>query len=137
MKPVRHLNEDQQTLLSVLAIIDEAELIGILRALRHDPQRNEVIDLANTELDRGTSLMDMLAHGPLHALLANNPLQMRARILRSGRISIDIGTRGEECGMGNWTFAVDGAGQVHGVECNGTWNEFHRGHPFSTSIFLS
>jgi hypothetical protein len=137
MKNVGHLNSYQQTLLSVLAILDEAEVIGVFRALRHAPDRNEVIDLANEELDKGRSLFEMLASGPLYTLLANNHLQMRACILRNGRISIDIGTGGEECGMGTWTFAVDGAGQIHDIESNGTWNEFHRGHPFNTSIYLS
>ena len=65
MRDLKHVNAYQQLLLSALALVHEADLIAIFRALRKHPNRGKCIDLVNAELDKGISLMAALAEPSL------------------------------------------------------------------------
>ena len=112
------MNEYQQLLLSALALVDEADLVAILRAARKHPKRNHCIDLVNAELDKGVNLWSAFADpSPLNTLFENDWPELRVSFCMEQRtISMEFGTNGPPSDILCWQAHMGATGVVKKLE---------------------
>lgn len=96
MRKLPFMNSYQQLLYSALVLVDEVDLVAILRAAATHPERDRCIELVNAELDRGTSLWDAFAApGPLLDLFEDDMPELRVRVIEERQtIEVDFGAQG-------------------------------------------
>lgn len=114
MRKLPPMNDFQQPLYSALALVDEADLVAILRAATIHPERDRCIELVNAELDKGISLWDAFAApGPLLDLFENDCPEFRVRVLEKHQvIELDFGTNGRKGGVVCWVARMGDSGVV-------------------------
>ena len=114
MRDLAPMNEYQQLLYSALALVDEADLLAILRAAGKHPERNSCIELVNAELDKGITLWDIFAApSPLHVLFTNDRPEFRVSVDLDGQtILLDFGTYGPPSDLLVWEARMGATGVV-------------------------
>lgn len=114
MRKLPPMNDIQQLLYGALALVDEADLVAILRAAAKHPECNRCIELVNAELDKGTSLWDAFAApSPLHALLSDTWPEFRVRVNEERQIiELEFGTNGPVSELVCWVARMGDSGVV-------------------------
>ncbi len=112
------MNEYQQLLLSALALVDEADLVAILRVAGQHPLRNSCIDRVNEDLDKGLSLWEAFADGSsLCALFENDCMELRVRInMARHSIDLDFGINSRPSDILGWVARMGPSGVVEKLE---------------------
>ncbi|MEO7079933.1 MAG: hypothetical protein ABIY71_00350, partial [Flavobacteriales bacterium] len=118
MRNLPPMNEYQQLLYSALALVDEADLVAILRVAGQHPLRNSCIDRVNEDLDKGLPLWDSFAEGSsLYALFENDCMEFRVRIHTDQRsIDLDLGINSRPSDILCWTARMGPTGVVEKLE---------------------
>ncbi len=114
MRKLPPMNEYQQLLYCALALVEEADLVAILRAARKHPERNRCIDIANAELDKGIRLWDTFAApSRLHTLFTTAWPEFRVLVDTERRsIHLDFGTNGSPSDIRSWDVQMGATGVV-------------------------
>ena len=114
MRKLPPMNDYQQLLYGALALVDEADLVAILRAAAKHPECNQCIELVNDELDKGLSLWDAFAEpSALHALLSNTWPEFRVRVNEERQIiELEFGTNGPTSDLVCWVARMGDSGVV-------------------------
>lgn len=119
MRDLSKYNQYQHLILSALALVHEEDLVAILRAARHRPERNRCIDVVNAELDKGLSLMETFAdHGPLSVMFDNDFPEFRVGVWGEDGMSVDLdfGLTGRPSSIMTWSARMSGTGVVAEME---------------------
>lgn len=118
MRNLPPMTEYQQLLYSALALVDEADLVAILRVAGQHPMRNSCIERLNEDLDKGLSLWDAFADGSsFYDLFANHSMEFRVRInMAQHRIELDLGINSRPSDILCWTARMGPTGVVEKLE---------------------
>lgn len=118
MRNLPLMNEYQQLLYSALALVEEADLVAILRVAGQHPDRNRCIDLVNAELDKGLPLWDTFAEGSSLCDHFNIEIpEFRVRIDMENRsIDLDFGTHGQTSDLLSWKAYMGPTGVVEKLD---------------------
>ena len=132
MRRTSILDQSQQLIFCALALIEEHDLVAMLRALRDHPDRNTTIDLLNQALDQGLAVMDLTDdHGPMRPLMMEGGLVLQVILLRNRMVWLTIGSSGPQGEASDWRFTFDDLDQVVKVEFEGSHNIWLLGHYFN------
>jgi hypothetical protein len=120
------LNYEQQVIWKALSLVEESELVGMLRALRHHPDRNLTIDRINEALDQGLDLLGIFHddYKGLHDLQYDGGLQLDVELGIEGLVFLSIGYDGPKGGVSVFNFTIDADGRIAKVEFEDSHNEF-------------
>ncbi len=116
------MTECQQRLFCAMALLEESDLKTFFRVVRYDIDSIPEVEVVNTELDRGVSLMDIFGPlGPLQESLNGRTLVLEAVNLNDGRWSIDFGFRGKRGYGARWIMNISEEGTFTNVETSRVW----------------
>lgn len=120
------LNHEQQLVWKALSLVEEPELVGMLRALRHHPDRNLTIDRINEALDQGLALLGIFHddYKGLHDLQYDGGLQLDVELGPRGLVFLSVGYSGPKGEVAEFNFTIDTAGRITKVEFERSHNDF-------------
>ena len=123
----------------VLSLLEEDELVKMLRVLRKHPDRNATIELVNEGLDQGFDLLHILGdeYKGLHALQYEGSLVLDVCLMRDGLLFLTIGFCGALGEVADFRFTYDASGRLLKVEFECSHNEMLNKGFFDDTIRLS
>ncbi|MBL0127337.1 MAG: hypothetical protein IPP83_07710 [Flavobacteriales bacterium] len=120
------LNKEQQLVWKALSLLEESELVGMFRMLRHHPDRNATIDGINQGLDQGFDLLGIFGDGfkGLFDLQYEGSLEFEVELGSDRLVFLTIGFGGALGEVADFTFTLDTDGQIAKVEFEASHNDF-------------
>ncbi len=120
------LNQEQQLVWKALSLVDENELVGMMRALRHHPDRNATIDGVNKGLDQGFDLLGIFGDGfdGLNALQYDGFLEFNVSLGTDHFVFLALGYRSALGEVADFNFTLDDDGHIVEVEFEASHNDF-------------
>ncbi|MBL0127438.1 MAG: hypothetical protein IPP83_08230 [Flavobacteriales bacterium] len=109
-----------------LSLLDESELVGMLRMLRNHPDRNATIDGINQGLDQGFDLLGIFGDGceGLRDLQCEGSLELDVELGSDHLVFLTIGCSGALGEVADFKFTLDADGHVAEVEFEASRNDF-------------
>ncbi|MBK8498246.1 MAG: hypothetical protein IPL52_05395 [Flavobacteriales bacterium] len=120
------LTYSQQLVWKALSLLEEDELVGMLRMLRNHPDRNATIDGVNAGLDQGFDLLGVFSaeFKGLNELQYEGSLELHVELGRDGLVFLGIGFNGALGEVADFKFTFDTDGRIVEVEFEGSHNDF-------------
>jgi hypothetical protein len=120
------LNFSQQLVWKALSLVEEDELVGMLRALRHHPDRNLTIDRINEALDQGLDLIAMFSddYKGFRDLYNEGVLELDVELGTKGLVFLIIGFSGGLGEVAEFRFTLDADGLIAQVDFLESHNDF-------------
>lgn len=133
------MNLEQQLVWKGLALLEESELLAMLRALHDHPDRNATLELVNKALDQGLDLLAIFDNGynGLFELQYEGCLVFDVTVFGDELVWLTIGFSGALGEVAEFKFTLAADGGILQVEFEGSHNEDLINGFFDDSIRLS
>ncbi len=120
------LNFSQQLVWKALSLVQEDELVSMLRALQHHPDRNLTIDRVNEALDQGLDLIAMFSddYKGFRDLQNEGGLKFDVELGNKSLVFLIIGFCGALGEVAEFKFTLDADGHMAEVEFLESHNDF-------------
>ena len=120
------MNQEQQLVWKALALVEEGELVAMLRLLKEHPDRNATIEKVNEGLDKGLSIMEVFGdeYEGLYDLQYEGLLELDVDMPRPDLVCFSIGYSGALGEVAEFRFSFDADGRISQVEFESSRNSW-------------